>query len=69
MTLDEFLDATDGIPEPALRSAMVAALAVEPARTPDAYPRFYERVLERLEEDAEVPQKAGYGAALAHRNL
>ena len=48
MSLEEFLSATEGIPVPALRSAMVAALAVEAARTPEAYPRFYERVLDRL---------------------
>jgi hypothetical protein len=48
MTLDKFLDATADIPAPALRSAMVLALAAEPARTPDAYPRFYDRVMEAL---------------------
>ena len=48
MTLDDFLAATEGIPAIALRSVMVTALAVEPARTPDAYQRFYDRVLEAL---------------------
>jgi hypothetical protein len=48
MTLNEFLTATESIPAAALRSAMVAALAVEPARTPEAYNRFYDRVLVRL---------------------
>jgi hypothetical protein len=49
MTLREFLDATAGVPEPALRAAMTTALAVEPARTPGAYHRFYDRVVHELD--------------------
>jgi hypothetical protein len=48
MTLQEFLDATAGVPKPVLRAAMTMALSVEPARTPDAYRRFYRRVLDVL---------------------
>jgi hypothetical protein len=48
MTLQEFLDATEGIPDTVLRRAMVAALSVEPARTPEAYRRFYDRVVRDL---------------------
>ena len=48
MTLNEFLAATEGIPATDLRSAMVTALAAEPARTPEAYQRYYGRVLEML---------------------
>jgi hypothetical protein len=55
MTLEQFLDATASVPEPVLRSAMVVALSVEPARTADAYPRFYERVLHELAGGPEGP--------------
>jgi len=55
MTLKQFLDATASVPEPVLRSAMVAALSVEPARTADAYPRFYDRVLHELAGGPEDP--------------
>ena len=48
MTLQEFLNATAVVPEPALRVAMTTALAVEPARTPDACRRFYARVVREL---------------------
>lgn len=48
MTLKEFLSATSAVPSPLLRRAMIAALSVEPARTPDAYRRFYSRVLHEL---------------------
>jgi hypothetical protein len=48
MTLNEFLAATAAVPEAVLRSAMVAALAVESARTPAAYRRFYSRVVQEL---------------------
>jgi len=45
MTLDDFLRATVAVPEPDLRRAIVLALAVEPARTPEARARFYERAI------------------------
>ena len=48
MTLHDFLDATATTPAPVLRRAMVAALAAEPARTPDACHRFYARVARGL---------------------
>jgi hypothetical protein len=53
MTLEQFLNATAGVPEPVLRCAMVAALAAEPARTPEAYHRFYDRVIHELGLDRE----------------
>jgi hypothetical protein len=53
MTLEQFLNATSHLPEPVLRSAMVTALSVEPARTPDACRRFYDRVIHELGLDAE----------------
>jgi len=59
MTLEQFLDATASVPEPALRSAMVVALSVEPARTADAYPRFYDRVLHELSGGPEGPPLPG----------
>jgi hypothetical protein len=60
MTLEQFLTATASVPEPELRSAMVAALAVEPARRPEAYRRFYDRVLHELGLDPE-PRDNGCG--------
>ena len=48
MTLQEFLNATKGIPDPVLRRAMVTALSIEPARTPEACRRFYDRVVRDL---------------------
>ena len=60
MNLKEFLDATAGVPEPILRSAMVVALAVEPARTPAAYRRFYDRVVKGLRLDT-VPSEESRG--------
>ena len=48
MTLEQFLNATAGVPEPVLRSAMTVALSVESARTPEAYRRFYDRVVHEL---------------------
>ena len=54
MTLEQFLNATSNVPEPVLRSAMVTALAVEPARTPEACRRFYDRVLHELALGAEA---------------
>ena len=48
MTLEQFLNATADVPNPVLRSAMVVALSVEPARTPAAYRRFYDRVVHEL---------------------
>ena len=51
MTLEQFLNATSNVPEPVLRPAMVAALSVEPARTPEAYRRFYDRVIYELALD------------------
>ena len=54
MTLDQFLAMTAAVPELTLRSAMTAALAVEPARTPAAYRRFYTRVVRELGLDAGV---------------
>ena len=71
MTLQEFLDATEGTPDTVLRRAMVAALSIEPARTPEACRRFYDRVVRdvRLEATGELfrtpkanltrPQNAG----------
>jgi hypothetical protein len=60
MTLEQFLTATASVPERELRSAMVVALAVEPARGPEAYRRFYDRVLHELGRDAE-PRHNGCG--------
>jgi len=60
MTLEQFLTATASVPEPALRSAMVVALSVEPARNPEAYRRFYDRVLHELGLDLE-PRDNGCG--------
>ena len=58
MTLQEVLNATAVVPEPALRAAMATALAVEPARTPDAYRRFYARVVRELGlDDACAPAR------------
>ena len=52
MTLQTFLDVTADVPEAMLRPAMVAALADEPARTPEACRRFYDRVVRELRLDA-----------------
>jgi len=52
MTLERFLDATTNVPDAMLRQAMVAALAVEPARSAEAYRRFYDRVVRELSLDA-----------------
>ena len=48
MTVQQFLTITSSTPPPALRQAMAAALAVEPAHRQDALPRFYDRVLAEL---------------------
>ena len=48
MTVQQFLTITSATPPPALRRAMAAALAVEPAHRPEALPRFYSRVLDEL---------------------
>ena len=45
MTLQQFLSLTSATPPAAVRHAMVVALAIEPARTPDARARFYCRVV------------------------
>jgi len=60
MTLEQFLTATASVPEPVLRSAMVVALSVEPARTPEAYRRFYDRVVHDLGLDLK-PSDNGHG--------
>lgn len=60
MTLEQFLTATASVPQPVLRSAMVVALSVEPARSPEAYRRFYDRVLHELGLDLE-PRDNGWG--------
>ena len=52
MTLQTFLEVTADVPESMLRPAMVAALAAEPARTPEACRRFYDRVLRELSLEA-----------------
>ena len=71
MRLGDFLNVTAGIPETELRRAMVAALSVEPARTPDAFGRFYERVVRDLSLDliAEIgnglPARPPHGTAPA----
>jgi hypothetical protein len=52
MTLQTFLEVTADVPEAMLRPAMVAALAAEPARTPEAYRRFYDRVVRELSLEA-----------------
>jgi len=58
MTLQEFLNTTAVVPEPALRAAMTTALAVEPARTPEACRRFYARVVRELRlDDACAPSR------------
>ena len=49
MTLQDFLTLTCLTPEPVLRRAMVAALAVEAPRSPEAYRWFYCRVLGELQ--------------------
>jgi hypothetical protein len=59
MTLEQFLDATASVAEPVLRSAMVVALSVEPARTAAAYPRFYARVLHELSGGPDGPPLPG----------
>lgn len=62
MTLQHFLDATAHVPDTRLRQAMVAALAVEPARTPEARVRFYDRVARELNldaVDAASPRRSG----------
>lgn len=51
MTLQQFLDATSAVPERVLRPAMVAALAIEPARNSEACRRFYDRVVRELRLD------------------
>ena len=48
MTVQQFLKLTSSTPPPALRQAMAAALAVEPADRHEAFPRFYGRVLDEL---------------------
>ncbi|HIM51565.1 MAG TPA: hypothetical protein EYM36_06565 [Acidobacteria bacterium] len=48
MTVQQFLTITSSTPPPALRRAMAAALAVEPAHQGEAFPRFYDRVLDEL---------------------
>ena len=48
MTVQQFLTITSATPPPALRQAMAAALAVEPAHQPEAFPSFYDRVLDEL---------------------
>ncbi len=48
MTVQQFLTITSSTPPPALRQAMAAALAVEPAHRQEAFPRFYDRVLNEL---------------------
>ena len=65
MTLDEFLAITGAVPETALRSAMTAALAVEPARTPAAYRRFYTRVVRELGLNAETEDSESSGSRFA----
>jgi hypothetical protein len=57
MTLEQFLNVTAEVPEPVLRSAMVVALSMEPARTPETYRRFYDRVIHELGLDA-LPRSA-----------
>ncbi len=52
MTLQTFLEVTADVPEAMLRPAMVAALAAEPARTPEACRRFYDLVLRELSLEA-----------------
>jgi len=52
MTLQDFLDVTADVPDAMLRPAMVAALAAEPARTPEACRRFYDRVVRELSLEA-----------------
>jgi hypothetical protein len=54
MTLQEFLDATSAVPDTVLRRAMVAALAIEPARSSEACRRFYVRVVRELGLDRMV---------------
>jgi len=51
MTLQEFLDVTADVPDARLRPAMVAALSIEPARSPGACRRFYDRVVRVLRLD------------------
>ena len=48
MTLKQFLSATSDVPKPLLRSAMVTALMVEAAHTPDQIRRFYIRIVHEL---------------------
>jgi hypothetical protein len=59
MTLQEFLEVTEGIPDTVLRRAMVAALSIEPARTPAAYRRFYDRVVRDLRLDVTAETHRG----------
>ena len=48
MTVQQFLTITSSTPSPALRQAMAAARAVEPAHRQEALSRFYGRVLDEL---------------------
>ncbi len=48
MTVQQFLTITSSTPPPALRQAMAAALAMEPAHQEEAFPSFYDRVLDEL---------------------
>jgi hypothetical protein len=69
MTLETFLDATAGVPDAVLRPAMVTALAVEPARTPEACRRFYDRVVGELRRDEVARGREGDFAPGAHDQL
>jgi hypothetical protein len=75
MTLQQFLEATAGVPVARLRQAMAAALSVEAARTTAEYRRFYRRVLDGLDlgtgRQAQAspmrPGTPGRGATVAPR--
>jgi hypothetical protein len=64
MTLQEFLEVTEGIPDTVLRRAMVAALSIEPARTPAACRRFYDRVVRDLRPDVTAETHRGSSPAI-----
>jgi len=65
MTLEQFLRATSATPGPDLRRAIVLALAIEPARTPEARQRFYARVVRMAAAGPEAAPRsaADYGTA------
>ena len=65
MTVQQFLTITSSTPPAALRQAMAAALAVEPAHRQEAFPRFYDRVLDELG----LARRTDSGSSKARRSV